>query len=466
MLFKEAFDHLAGRIDRGDWKAHDKLPSVREMALELGMNRLTVLRAYQLLKTEGKAYVKEKSGYYVHSADQPVRPDAIAERHPIASRSRLKNALSEIQELPATYQFSQAVIDPNLLPNLFLSEYVKKVFDIYPKLMGTYSTVQGDKELRQSLSHYMGNKHRVQLDASHILITTGSQQAIDLVARAFVRPMDAILVERPTYSSALDIFRFYGARMFTVEITPGGYDLDEVEELMKLHKPRLFYLNPTYHNPTGYTVPASQRKQLVDLAERYRCLIVVDDAFQEMYFDEPPPQPMFAYDTEGWVVHLRSFSKYVAPGLRICAVVGRKPVIDPLITAKSLADNGTPLVIQKIFLHYFESERLQKHIEKLRTALQMKRDIAEEELAESGWKWVRPQGGLTLWVKLPDGFPVDTLLQESLKQSIAFVPGSLFDPHGEMNSWIRLCYSFVNEGQLRTGIRRLIEVAAEVGKRG
>lgn len=459
LLFRQAYDYIMIRIERGELEAHDKLPSIRLLAQDLKIHRLTVFRAYQLLKQNEKVYVKEKSGYYV----SPINPKEAIPGHtdisPQTSSSYLKNALAEIQQIPVTYQLSQSLIDPNLLPNLYLSEYVKKVFDIYPKLMGTYSSVQGDEELREFLSRYLVRNHNLQLTENDLLITTGGQQAIDLISRVYIKPMDYILVERPTYSAALDMFRQQGARFLTVDIYQSGYDLEKVEMLMKQYRPRIFYMNPTFHNPTGYTVPAAQRKQLVELAERYRCLLIEDDAIHEMYFDQPPPQPFFSYDTDGWVVYLRSFSKYISPGLRICAVIGRQSVIKPLIIAKSLADNGTPLVNQKIFLHYFESERMKQHLDKLRIALQIRKEIVEEELSATGWTWDSPKGGFNLWLKLPEALPVEAFLNESIRQSVSFIPGIICDPLREMRSWIRLSYSFVNEGQLRDGARRLADIA-------
>jgi GntR family transcriptional regulator of abcA and norABC len=455
-LFKQVYNYIGNRIERGEWKEHDKLPSIRLLAQEINVHRLTVFKAYQLLKQHGKVYVKDKSGYYVHPSS--TLPD-YAGNTPIASSNYLKNHLSEIQRVSVVYQFSQALIDPNLLPNLFLSEYVKKVFDIYPKLMGTYSAVQGDEELRESLSRYILQHHRIQLSPDELLITSGAQQAIDLISRILIRPMDAILLERPTYSVAIDIFRQQGARLIPVDIHPDGYDLELVESLMMKYKPRLFYLNPTFHNPTGYTVPSNQRKQLVELAERYRCFLIEDDPFHDMYFDQEPPPPFFTYDTEGWVVYIRSFSKYVAPGLRICAVASRRPMMEHLLTAKSLSDNGTPLLNQKIFLHYFSSVRLQRHLEKLRTALHIRKDIMEEELSATGWKWVSPQGGLNLWLNLPATISLEALLDKSMKQSISFVPGTICDPSRELQSWIRLSYSFVNEVQLRDGLRRFVDLS-------
>ncbi len=147
-LFRQVYDHIVTRIERGEWKPHDKLPSIRLLSEQLRMNRLTVFRAYQLLKQDRKAYVKEKSGYYVSAEDQQHSPVGLEGNRPLSTSAHLKNSMNDIQQIPAVYQFSQALIDPNLLPNLFLSDYVKKVFDIYPKLMGTYSTPQGDAELR------------------------------------------------------------------------------------------------------------------------------------------------------------------------------------------------------------------------------------------------------------------------------------------------------------------------------
>lgn len=458
LLFRQVCDYILTRIERGEWREHDRLPSIRQLAAQFQVHRLTVFRAYQKLKQDGVVYVKDKAGYFVSPGNAEHVPTELAKSHAIAASAHLKNDLSAIQRLPALYQFSQALIDPNLLPNLYLSEYVKQVFDTYPKLIGSYSPVQGDEELRETLCRYLSDHSRIQLNAGEMLITSGATQAIDLLSRTFIRPMDVILVERPTYSAALDSFRQMGCRIVSVEIHPDGYDLERVELVMKQYKPRFFYMNPTFHNPTGYTVPSSQRKRLVELAEQYHCLLIEDDAFHEMYFEEPPPRPLFSYDTDGWVVYLRSFSKYMAPGLRICAVAGRRSVIEPLVTAKSLADNGTPLVNQKIFLHYFQSERMWKHLDKLRIALQIRKDVMEEELAASGWTWVSPKGGLNLWVQLPEKVDMKALLAENIRQSVSFVPGAICDPLMEMQNSLRLCYSFINEGQLREGMKRLVNI--------
>lgn len=458
-LFEQVYDYVLERIRRGEWTANEKLPSVRALATELNVHRLTVFKAYQLLKQNQHVSVKDKSGYYVLPN---YMLQAASPNDPIVSAYVHKSHLSEIHQVQATYQFSKALLDPNLLPNLYFSEYVKKVFNLYPKVLGTYSSTQGDLELREALCRYFTTRNHFFLSPNELLITSGSQEAIDLIARVLVKNRDVVLLERPTYSPAIDVFRRQGATTIPVEIQPYGYDLEQVENIMQQYKPRLFYLNPTFHNPTGYVVPAEQRKRLVELAEKYHCLLIEDDPGRDIYFEEEPPPPFFSYDTAGYVIYIRSFSKYVAPGLSIAAVACRPAYMDYLIKAKSLSDSGAPLLNQKIFLHYFFTERMQQHLAKLRTALALRKDIMEEELSVTGWEWSSPTGGFNLWIKLPESTPMDLLLKKSIEQSITFVPGSICDPLREFTSWIRMSYSYLNDQQMREGIRRLIQISKEI----
>ncbi|MEH7418822.1 PLP-dependent aminotransferase family protein [Neobacillus drentensis] len=452
-LFQQIYDYVTNRIELGEWREDEKLPSIRKLAADMNVHRLTVLKAYQLLKQENRIYAKDKSGYYVQSTEKEI-PE-----NPMVSAYGQKNYLSEIHQIPVSYQFSQALIDPNLLPNRYISDYVKKVFDLYPKVLSTYSTVQGDEELRKSLSNYFNQQFKTTTNPDQLIITAGSQQAIHLIAQAFVKARDTILLERPSYSSAIDVFTAQGANIVTIDIHPYGYDLEEIEFIFKKHRPRLFYLNPTFHNPTGYTVPAEQRKQLVQLAEEYRCLLVEDDAYYDIYFDQEPPPPMYTYDTSGMVIYIKSFCKYISPGLRVAFLMTSEPsVMKSLLSVKSLVDNGSPLLNQKIFLHYYSSSRLQQHVEKLRIALQIRKEIMEEELSVTDWQWTSPNGGLNLWVQLPSHLLTEELLTKSLEHSISFVPGQICDPLKEPSSWLRLSYSFASEEQISVGTRKFIDL--------
>ncbi|WP_141603691.1 PLP-dependent aminotransferase family protein [Terrilactibacillus laevilacticus] len=459
-LYQQVYQDILSRIQSAEWKPGDKLPSVRTLARERSIHRLTVLKAYQLLMNDDWVYVKDKSGYYVGSQSQHHFTD---HSNPIVHSLVQKNHLSEIHQADVTFQFSKALIDPALLPNQFFSKYVKDIFDKYPKVLSTYAPLEGDRELRMYLAQFFHEKQSLMVNPEQILITSGAQQAIHLIAEAFISPKDVILMERPCYGAAMGAFRQQGASIIPVDIFQSGYDLSQIESYMKEYKPKLFYCNPTFHNPTGYTIPDEQRKQLVDLARDYQCFIVEDDSFYDMYFDEPPPHPIFKYDTDGFVIYIRGFSKYIAPGLRIAAITCHPIIKKDLLTIKSLIDNGSPLLTQKIFLHYFQSERMRQHIEKLRIALQIRKETMEFELRKTSWNWVSPNGGLNLWVECPSSISIEKLLKDCLDASISFVPGSVCDPKNEMNHYLRLNYSYNNEGQIHEGMKRLIRIAEGMG---
>ncbi|ANF98565.1 GntR family transcriptional regulator [Paenibacillus bovis] len=454
--FRQLSAYLEARIRRGDWQAHEKLPSVRQLAQESGLHRLTILKAYQQLKECGLVYVRHKSGYYAAPPAVSARLDHVPA--PVVFQGNM----AALHQLPARYQFSQALIDPNLLPNHYFAEYMKEVFDLYPKLLGTYAQVQGDPELRELLAGYFRRSAQLHLDADELLITSGAQQAIHLIADIWIRPGDPVLVESPTYANAIDVFRQKGARLLSIGIQDGCYDLQEIEQMMQRYRPRLFYLNPTFHNPTGICIPVEQRKQLVDLAAQYECLLIEDDTCSDIYFDGKPPAPVFAYDTEGYTIHIRSFSKYISPGLRIACIAARQPWMSQLLAAKSLADGGSPLLNQKLFLHYFRSDRLHRHLDKLRIALRIRMEIMQQELDEAGWQYEQPQGGLSLWVRVPDHLSVPLLLRECLARQISLLPGSLFDIRERYEQHIRLSFSFASETQIREGMHELMIISRDI----
>ncbi|MGW8440728.1 aminotransferase-like domain-containing protein [Paenibacillus sp. S33] len=477
-LYEQVIHYVTVRIDRGDWQTDMKLPSVRSLAQELGVHRLTVFRAYQELKQRGLVYVKDKSGYYVHasqatghakyagysghsSIDLTIHSkSAHAADDPSVSAWRGMDGLSRVQSVNTNFQFSKALIDPSLLPNRFWGELMIQVFEKHPKVAATYSAVQGDAELREAMAqHFSVDKHFA-LSPDEVLITSGAQQAIDLIGRSLLRTGDRVLIERPAYGPAMEIFRRLGARLTMTDIRPEGYDMDQIEWCMKTEKPRLFYMNPTFHNPTGFTVPDEQRKRLPELAERYGCLIVEDDSTYDISFGQKPPSPIFAYDVSGSVVYIRSYSKYVAPGLRIAAVTCRPQLMNSLLNVKALVDNGSPLLNQKLFLEYFQSPRMQQHIKKLCIALQIRKETMEDSLRDSGWTWTSPAGGLNLWLQLPSTLKPNELLAKSLQESVSFVPGNVFDPIGaEGKTHVRLSYSYANELQIKEGISTLLRIS-------
>ncbi|QDY86040.1 PLP-dependent aminotransferase family protein [Paenibacillus polymyxa] len=477
-LYEQVVHYVNVRMERGDWPADAKLPSVRSLAQELGVHRLTVFRAYQELKQQGRIYVKDKSGYYAHASHAAELGlfTTYSERSstrrifhsestymaddPSVSVWRGMDGLTQVHAVNADFQFSKALIDPSLLPNRYWRELMIQVFEKHPKIAATYSAVQGDAELRDAMAQHFSTDKHFAVSTDEVLITSGAQQAIDLVSRSLIRTGDRVLIERPAYGPAMEIFRRQGARLTVTDIRPEGYDMDHIEWCLKTEKPRLFYMNPTFHNPTGFTIPDEQRKRLPELAERYGCLIIEDDSTYDISFGQKPPSPIFAYDISGSVVYIRSYSKYVAPGLRIAAVTCRRQLMNSLLSVKALVDNGSPLLNQKLFLQYFQSPRMQQHLKKLCIALQIRKETMETSLRDSGWAWTSPAGGLNLWLQLPSTIKPNELLAKSIQKSVSFVPGNVFDPLGaEGKTHIRLSYSYANELQIKEGISTLLRIS-------
>lgn len=463
------------RIARGDWIEGEKLPSVRRMSEETGLHRLTVYKAYGLLRDEGLIESREKSGYYLTVSRRPAeagfgslegfRRRRSEESSPTGEELPLPILLGELHSFDCRYQFSQALIDPLLLPNTYLAEEAKRVFDLHPRVLGTYAPLQGDEELLSALRRYLSETCSFVPEGQELLVTGGAQESIHLVCEALVRPGDAVLIEQPSYSKAIEIFKHRNANLVPVDIHPNGYVIEEVEALMRRHRPVLFYLNPTFHNPTGRCVPAEQRKQLADLAEKYGCILVEDDAFRDVYFGSPPPPPVYGYDTTGNTIYVRSFSKYIFPGLRIGCLAARSDLMRRLLTVKARSVGGTPLLNQKVFAHHFQSERSRRHLHKLRIALQLRKEAMETALEGSGWKWHSPSGGLSLWIELPEGIDSSRLLADALSggpkndETVSFVPGAFFDPLGRPDRHIRLSYSLLNERRIAEGVALLRDYA-------
>lgn len=458
-LYMQVYEYILSRIKKGEWETGRKLPSIRSLAELLGVHRLTILKAYQLLKEEGHVYSRDKKGYYCKDS---LYLNETLEQPSIHSYIQNSN-LSEIHREQTHYKFSAAVIDPTLLPNRYLSQHAKEIFDKYPHLLGTYSPVKGDEELIAGLSAYFCKYDQMYIDEDSIIVTSGAQQGIDIIAKVFVQAHDYVLIESPTYSGATDIFANRGAKLLSVPITAEGFCLNELESLMKKYKPKVFYTNPTFQNPTGYTVPIEQRKQLAELAEKYQCIILEDDSFHEIYFHESPPPPIYSYDIGGYVIYLRSFSKYMAPGLRICALVAHPYLIKWLIKGKALADNGTPLLNQKAFLFYLTSDRIRIHMEKIRIALQIRKETMEAAL-QNHFTWESPSGGLNLWVRLKEDVDNSLLKKRAFASSVSYVPGYICDPHERDIPYIRLSYSFLNEQEIKQGIQKLTSIYDSLSK--
>ncbi len=319
-----------------------------------------------------------------------------------------------------------------------------------------YGTTEGYPPLRQYLVEKM-EEYDVPAEPENILLVNGSQQALDLIGRIFIDPGDVILTESPTYLGAIQSFRAHQARFVTVPLDEDGIQTDKLEEVLKRHPVKFIYVLPNFHNPAGVTMTLERRLKLVELAAKYGVFIVEDDPYGELRFEGQDIAPLAVLHKEN-VLYLSTFSKTLAPGIRLGWIVAPRKIIAKLIQLKQGSDLHTSTFIQMVTHDICQRGILRKHVKTIREVYRERRGAmlaAIEKHFPPGVTWTRPQGGLFLWVQLPEHVDVSELLNVALQEKVAFVPGRVFYPDGDGPNTMRLTFATAGPKKIEEGIERL-----------
>lgn len=453
-IYHSILDHI-----RSDLLEEDlQLPSVRELSKQLGVSLITVVKAYQKLEQEGFITSVQGKGTFIKKAkmEETERKEGTSSYDwQLSVQDYLpRSQFARFHQVPEKIHLSSSMIDPGLLPNRYLEQEIHRMLSENPKVLSQYGEIQGDKALRQAMVEYL---QRVDVSTSpeNILVTSGSQQGIDLIARTFVGPGDVVLMEAPTYPGAIDVFRGRGATILTVPVDTDGMRVDLFQNLCDKYKPKIIYTVPTFHNPTGAVMPTKRRRQILEIAKSMQCLVIEDDPCSEIYFEKKPPAPMKSMDQDGHVIYLKGLSKILAPGCRIGILAASGSIFKRLLAAKANTDLGSPLLTQKAIIPFITSKRMMDHLKKLRTALKIRRDLVLEILSQHSPEevsWYIPKGGLNVWLTLPSWINTDHLLVEAKKEQITFLPGSACYATEQENHHLRLSFSYMNEQLLTQGV--------------
>ncbi|CAM3584145.1 GntR family transcriptional regulator [Bacillus inaquosorum KCTC 13429] len=462
-LSKQIYQSIVDRIRSGLLEEGSKLPSVRSLSKQLEVSLVTAVKAYKQLEQDGFATSIQGKGTFVKAKiSEKKKVEAIPSYDwQLSLQDYLpRSQFARYHIAPQKVHLSSSMIDPKLLPNRYFEHEVQQVLSENPELLSIYGNVQGDNQLRSEMSAYL-KRSGVTSTPENILVTSGLQQSIDLVARTFVGPGDVVVMEAPTYPGAIDIFRGRGATILTVPVDKDGMRIDILQNVCEKHKPKVIFTIPTFHNPTGFVMSLKRRKQLLDIAGSIHSIIVEDDPCSEIYFEKKPPVTLKSMDQFGNVIYLRGLSKTIAPSCRIGILTASGSIFNRLLAAKANADLGSPLLTQKAILPLINSKRMIDHSKKLRTALKIRRDLALDlltSLSPEGVSWTIPEGGLNLWISLPSWIDSHLLLSEAKKQQITFLPGSACYPAGQENNHLRISYSYINEELLKHGITTLCNI--------
>ena len=328
-----------------------------------------------------------------------------------------------------------------------------------------YGASQGYGPLREWVAGDLGRQGLTGVDAARVIITTGSQQGLDLVAKVLIDAGSRVLVESPTYLGALQAFAPMQPQFAAVDCDAGG---PRPEALARAASgARFAYLLPNFQNPTGRSIDAARRADLVGAATAAGLPLVEDNPYGELWFDAPPPPPLAALDPEG-VVYLGSFSKVLAPGLRLGYLVAPRALFEPLLHAKQAADLHAPSFNQRLVHEVVADGFLERHVPAIRARYRAQRDAMlaalQRHFAGSGVRWNRPAGGMFLWLELPDGLDAGALLAAALARGVAFVPGAPFfvEPGAAARCSLRLSFVTADAAQIEAGICALALALAEL----
>lgn len=453
------YGHLVSIVEsaivRGDLPSGSRLPPERELAGRLRISRTTVVSAYRELESRGllRGYVGR--GTYVCAA-----PDAngtpFAWRGKIAaaalrsSDSTLRDALRHASD---SRLMSLAAGEPAIdcFPNARFQQAVDYVLRRDSHAVWGHGPTEGQPAFRDAIAE------RFNVPPDSVLILAGAQQGLDLLARCLIDPGDAVIVDRPGYLGAIQSFRAAGAKLIGWDVA--HCDIDELEDLLVRYRPKLIYANPTFQNPTGTTMPVRTRRELLKLAERYRVPIVEDATYSELYFSDPPPPSLHELDTSNIVILLSSFSKVMAPGLRLGWLSAARSIVDQIALIKQRMDPHTQNLAQFAVARLIRDGSFDDHLRTVRAehARRCNQMLAalQRHMPAGALRFARPQGGLYLWCRLAAGIESPELLSRALSAGVAFVAGPAFYPDPAGESQLRLCFSSVLPSEIDDAVKRL-----------
>ena len=468
-LYLQIRDQLREMILDGTLSEDSRLPPERKMATALGVNRTTVVNAYRELAADGLVEGHVGRGTTVcRPRLSPPQPPGHLTTYPLVwneyfvprterGRDPLLRDLMALLTRADTISFAAGVPAPELYPLDDFRQAMTHVLSTAGQTLLQPCPVEGYYPLRQTIARRMARRGAT-VRAENILIVTGSQQGLDLIARAFLRAGDEVVVEAPSYLGALQIFSAAGVRLLGVPLDEEGMRLDVLENILIRYRPKLIYTLPTFQNPSGRTMAPRRRLRLLELARRHRVPIVEDDPYGELHYTSQAPSPLLALDQNGYVIYLSTFSKILFPGLRLGWVAAPRPVIERLSQIKQLADLHCSTLIQGAVHEFCQRGALDKHLDRVRGLYQQRRDAMLAALVEyvpAGLEWDEPQGGFNLWCRLPSGLKARQLMAEAAAKRVALVPGEVFYPDGGGQEEMRLNFSCPPVAHIEEGIQRL-----------
>lgn len=456
-IYRQIAKYIEIGIEDGTFPHDQPLPSERALAIELQVNRSTIISAYDELEANGLIERKKGSGTVI---SQDIWGFT---KKRIPSWNRYIEAGSFLPNLPITQRIRKEIEETNLInlasgelsEDLFPVTYFRKIFTerTFQGRLG-YDHPQGNIVLRETISNHVKQYREIDSHPDCILITSGAQQALHLVVQCLLKPGDAVAMEDPSYSCGLPIFKSAGIKVHSLPVDKDGVNPDDILTLYKKHRIRMLFLNPAFQNPTGTTLNMNRRKKILEISSQYRIPIIEDDPYSLTAFSGEKINSLKSLDTSGNVLYISSLSKIAASGLRIGWIIAPKPVIERLADVKQQIDFGHGTFSQWVAHEFLASNDFHTHITFLREQLLRRRDQLVISLGlhlKDEVCFAIPDGGIHLWCKINKDVKEKHLLEASIKNGVIFAPGSTL---GSNKGYVRFTFARENEEAIREGIRR------------
>lgn len=382
------------------------------------------------------------------------------------------SAIRELFKLlgrPGIISFAGGFPDAAMFDVEGIREAVGQALALEPGGALQYGATEGYNPLREQLAALMQSKGCAKVVPDGLIVTTGSQQALDLVGKTLINPGDKVIVEAPTFLATIQCFRLYGAQVIGAPIDPRGVQVDQLERLMKEHQPKLVYLIPTFGNPSGVTLSLERRRRILELAVSTRTVVVEDDPYGDLYFGTAPPPSMLALSdsvpgSRDWLVHCGSLSKVLSPGLRVGWMIAPEQMLARATMCKQFSDAHTSTFAQATAAHYLLAGRMPDTLAHVRQVYaeraRVMGDCLKQQLGDA-IAFTQPGGGLFFWARLTghQGKLADAseLARRAIDKGVAFVPGSPFFPHDPDPASLRLSFATAGVEKIREGIARLAQ---------
>jgi DNA-binding transcriptional MocR family regulator len=464
-VYQQIAGAIRAQVASGALASGDRLPTIRQLAQQLDVNRDTVAAAYETLAAEGIVDAHVGRGTFVRG----LRPRARASGPVTLGLARQAERLLELERSRVAYGAGRGAIplhalkpDPRHFPlDAFRRSLLRVLQDGGPELLG-YGDQQGYLGLREVLAERL-RAQGVLVGPESIVLCQGASQGIALSLRLFVDVDGAVAVEEPTYTNALAAIAALGLRVVPVPMRADGADLDALDRALARADVRALYTIPTFHNPMGVTTNLAHRKELLAIAARHGKAVIEDAYEMDLRYAGKPVPTLAGLDEDGLVVQLLSFSKSLFPGVRAGAIVARGRHVDALLALRHAADLGGALPLQAALADFVRSGAYDRHLAAQRKRLRARRDALLASLARElpGARVYTPEGGLQLWLELPEGLDSREVYADALRAGVLVAPGFQFQCDGRPSHGLRLSIGLADEAEIEEAVRRLGQVVRE-----